>query len=244
MRELLVLVEFCRHPIMEAQVARVEEYAAALGESGPGLVMARDLVAQGREIALADFRRFLEENPFDMLEPTLKDAVLARRSPRRTPSSRRGCARSATAVRARSGRAYVEFYERNGLTCPATTRRSRRCSSRTTCAHVIGGYEPVAIDEIGLGAMQLGIDDTDTHWLRFLGNLSVHEAGFLTSEDGTLVPKEATLSRPGAAADLRARVQSRRALRAETSRTIDHLAIADRPLEDVREEFGVPPREC
>ncbi len=69
---------------------------------------------------------------------------------------------------------------------------------------------PVAIDEIGLGAMQLGIDDTDTHWLGFLGNLSVHEAGFLTSEDGT----------------------------------IDHLAIADQPLEDVRAQFGVPPREC
>jgi len=40
------------------------------------------------------------------------------------------------------------------------------------------------------------------HWTQFLGNLSVHEAGFLGSQDGTLVPKEATLNRPGAAATL------------------------------------------
>jgi hypothetical protein len=109
--------------------------------------------------------------------------------------------------------------------------------------HVIAGYEPTGPDEIGLGAMQLGVADTDMHWTQFLGNLSVHEAGFLGSQDGSIVPKEATLDRPGAAATL-AEAFSRGVRCTGDFTTIDHLAIADRQLEDVREEFGVPPRAC
>jgi hypothetical protein len=62
--------------------------------------------------------------------------------------------------------------------------------------HVIGGYEPVGIDEIALGGMQLAMTDTDTHWLQFLGNLGVHEAGYLGGPD--LVAKKGTLARLGA----------------------------------------------
>ena len=47
MRELMVMLELCRHPMSDAQVVRVEEYAAALGESGPGLTLVRTLVSHG-----------------------------------------------------------------------------------------------------------------------------------------------------------------------------------------------------
>ena len=242
MRELLVLVEFCRHPITEVQVTRVEEYAAALGESGPGLEMARDLVAQGREAALADFRRFLEESPLDLVEPTLKEqysATLAAPDPELAAKLRAlGDCGAGTL-----GRAYVEFYDRNGLTLPGDDPTQPAMFVAHDMCHVIGGYEPVAIDEIGLGAMQLGMNDTDSHWLQFLGNLSVHEAGFLTSEDGSLVPKEAMLSRPGAAETFAHAFN--RGVRCEGDfTTIDHLAIADQPLDEVRARFGIPPREC
>src|SRR4051794_18488114 len=33
-RELLVLIELCRHPVSVGQAARVEEYCDAMGESG------------------------------------------------------------------------------------------------------------------------------------------------------------------------------------------------------------------
>ena len=39
--------------------------------------------------------------------------------------------------------------------------------------HVIAAYEPIGVDEIALGAMQLGMTDSDAHWLQFLGNLGV-----------------------------------------------------------------------
>ena len=176
MRELLVLIEFCRHPITATQVGRVEEYADALGESDQGLEMARDLVAQGREAAMADFYRFLQESPFEMVEPSLKDQYSETLA-----APDHGLAAKLRALgdcgAGTLGRAYVEFYDRNGLTLPGDDPTQPAIFVAHDMCHVIAGYEPVAIDEIGLGAMQLAINDTDSHWLQFLGNLAIHEAG-------------------------------------------------------------------
>jgi hypothetical protein len=242
MRELLVLMEFCRHPVSQAQVERVEEYAAALGESGQGLEMARDLVAQGREVAMADFRRFLEESTFDMVEVTLKEHY----------SESLTAADPALAAQLRAlgdagpgtlGRAYVEFYDRNGIDLPGDDLMQPAIFVAHDMCHVIAGYEPVAADELALGAMQLAIDDSTTHWVQFLGNIAVHEAGFLTNENGSLVPKEATLNRPGATQTL-AHAFNRGARCGSDFTIVDHLAMADRQLDDVRAQFAVPPREC
>jgi hypothetical protein len=240
LKELLVLVEFCRHPLVEAQVTRVEEYATALQESGPGLVLARDLVEQGRATAMADYYRFLEEHPFEMIEPTLKEkysATLTEPDPELAARLRA----LADYGEGTLGRAYVDFYERNGLRLPGDDPASPGLFVAHDMSHVIAGYEPTGPDEIGLGAMQLGVADTDVHWTQFLGNLSVHEAGFLGSQDGTLVPKEGTLDRPGAA-DTLAEAFSRGVQCTGDFTMVDHLAIADRQLDDVREEFGIPPR--
>jgi hypothetical protein len=44
LRELIVLLELCRHPSSDEQVQRADEYAAALHQRGPGLHIARTLV--------------------------------------------------------------------------------------------------------------------------------------------------------------------------------------------------------
>src|SRR5262249_58842941 len=92
---------------------------------------------------------------------------------------------------------YVDFYRRNGLTLPGDDPHIPLTFVSHDMCHVIGGYEPVGVDEIALGGMQLAMTDTDVHWLQFLGNLGVHEAGYLGAAG--LVPKEGTPPRPGAA---------------------------------------------
>ena len=105
--------------------------------------------------------------------------------------------------------------------------------------HVIAGYEPTGPEEIALGAMQLGVVDSDAHWVQFLGNLAIHEAGYFNDE--SFVGKTATLQRDGAAALLA------EALRRGSECTgdftgADHLALAATPLAEVRENYGVAPR--
>jgi hypothetical protein len=89
--------------------------------------------------------------------------------------------------------------------------------------------------------MQLAITDSDTHWMQLMGNLGVHEAGYLDG-GGKLVPKQGTLNRPGAAETV-AHAFWRGAQCTDDFTTVDHLALADQPLEDVRASFGIPARE-
>jgi hypothetical protein len=137
------------------------------------------------------------------------------------------------------GYEYVEFYRRNDLTLPGDDPHLPLTFVSHDMCHVIGGYEPVGVDEIALGGMQLAMTDTDAHWLQFLGNLGVHEAGYL---GGTgLVSKQGTLARPGATETL-AHALARGSGCTGDFTAADHLGMADRALADVRAEFGVPSR--
>ena len=240
LRELMVLLELCRHPASEAQVARVDEYADALGQEGPGLEIARDLVRSGAEAASADFFRFLEPRADDFAEPSLRAEYPTGDFDQPDPALA-GRLRALHDLPAGTlGYEYVEFYRRNGLTLPGDDVHSPLTFVAHDMCHVIGGYEPVAIGEISLGAMQLAVTDSDVHWLQFLGNLGVHEAGYLGAAD--LIPKEGTLARPGAA-DALAHAMDRGSRCTGDFTAADHLAMAERQLDDVRAEFGVPPLE-
>lgn len=239
LRELLVLVEICRHPVSTAQVERVDEYAAALGESGPGLAMARSLVGGGNAAAQADYDRFLATQTPALAEPTLRDRYLDSLD---APDA----LDHELAARLRSlhdlpegtlGWAYVEFYRRNGITLPGDDPAMPAVFVAHDMCHVIGGYEPTGEGEIALGGMQLAMVDSPAHWAAFLGNLSVHEAGTIDRPD--LHGKTATLARPRAA-DFFAHAMWRGAQCTGDFTTADHLALVELPLADVRSRFGVP----
>jgi hypothetical protein len=240
-RELLVLVELCRHPASAAQVERVDEYAAALGESGPGLQLARDLVTGGVATASADFMRFLGDVTGPLLEPQLAEKYgVALEQP--DPALVARLRSFADLPDGTLGRAYLAFYAQYGFDIPGEDLSTPAVFVSHDMCHVIGGYEPIGVEEIALGAMQLAITDSDAHWMQFMGNLGVHEAGYLDG-GGKLVPKEGTLGRPGAVETV-AHAFWRGAQTTTDFTTVDHLALADQPLEDVRASFGIPPRTC
>jgi len=237
-RELMVLLEACRHPLTEAQVARVEAYAAAMDESGPGMTVARSLVNDGAEHAMADYQRFVGEIEQDLAEASLRADYLGS-----FPAPKPELAERLRALHDLApgtlGYEYVEFYRRNDLTLPGDDPSMPAVFVAHDMCHVIAGYEPTGPEEIALGALQLAVSDSDAHWVQFLGNLAIHEAGFFNDE--AFVGKTATLSRDGAAELLGEAL--RRGSRCTGDFTAaDHLALAATPLADVRTQFGVPPR--
>jgi hypothetical protein len=240
-RELAVLLELCRHPLTEAQCDRVEAYAAALDDSGPGLDMVRDLVRQGAEVAMADYQRYVE-----IAQPGLEEPSLRGKYGKTEMNADPGPADPELAARLKAmhdlppgtlGYEYVEFYRRNGLTLPGDDPNSPAVFVAHDMCHVIGGYEPTGQGEIALGAMQLAVTDSDAHWIGFLGNLAIHEAGFLATND--LEPKDATLTRAGAPEMVAHAIWRGEQCTGDWT-TADHLAMADVPLVEVRERYGVP----
>ena len=96
----------------------------------------------------------------------------------------------------------------------------------------------MAEGELALGAFQMGMNDSEVSWILCLTNLAIHEAGII--QLGDIAPKAATLARPGVA-DTFARALARGSSCTADFATADHLAMADWPLEQVRERYGVPP---
>jgi hypothetical protein len=236
-RELMVLLEACRHPLTDAQVTRVETYAAALEESGPGLAIARSLVNDGAEHAMADFQRFVTEIKGDLAERSLAADYLEY-FPEPKPELAEQLRTLHDLPEGTLGYEYVEFYRQHDLTLPGDDPNLPAVFVAHDMCHVIAGYGPTGPEEIALGALQLAVSDSDAHWVQFLGNLAVHEAGFFNND--AFVGKTATLSREGAAGLL-----SEGLLRGSRCTgdftAADHLALASTPLADVRAQFGVPP---
>lgn len=234
--ELLILFELCRHPVSEAQVERTEAYGRALDVSDHGLNLVRDLVERGVARAAQDYLRYFDAQRPSLTEPTLRGTL----------DDAADAPDPELAARLRAlhdlppgtlGHEYVEFYRRNQLELPGADPSSPAVFVAHDMCHVIGGYEPTGPGEIALGAMQLAITDSDAHWIQFLGNLGVHEAGYLGSH---AVPKQATLARPGAAATLADAFRRGEQCTGDFT-TADHLAMVELPLADVRARFGVPP---
>ena len=193
-RELMVLLELCRHPFIEKQVARTDAYAAALNETGPGLELARELVREGAEFAMADYMRRTEAVYSELSEPTLRgkydhdleapdpELVARLRSMQDLPEGT-------------LGHAYFSFLDRHGFQFPGETTTAPAVFVAHDMCHTLTGYDTSGEEEIAVNSMQLALNDSDAHWLQLLGSLAIHEAGFFSNED--FVRKTGTLDREG-----------------------------------------------
>jgi hypothetical protein len=236
LREFMVLLEFCRHPLTEAQVSRVDAYAEALGEDGPGLRLARTLVRDGTARALADYARFSDAARVAWAEPSLIEKYLCVLD---EPDDE--LAARLTALHdlpeGTLGYEYVEFYRRQGLDLPGIDTYIPAFFVAHDMNHVIAGYGTTGPEETALSAMILSMADTDEHWVLLITSLAAYELGL--SKTDTFVGKEEVLSRAGAAPLLADALRRGAACTGDFSST-DHLAIAHLPLAKVREQFNVP----
>jgi hypothetical protein len=233
--ELMVTLEFCRHPESATQVERVQQYASALGWSGPDLEITRHWVDEGVDRAAADFERFYAGSLETLSEPSLRERYLRIEEPDAALAERLEALHDLPDNTL--GHAYIEFYRRNNITVPGADVHTPAHYVSHDMNHVISGYEPTGPGEIALGAFTLAMNDNDANWIQFVANLTIHEAGLL--QHGAIAPKDSTLTRPGATDLLGEALWRGAQCRADFSQA-DHLAMADWALDAVRAHFGVP----
>ena len=225
--DLLVVLEFCRHPDDDAQASRVEEYARALGVDEPFLVVARDALTATQEQVMADWGRFRE--PLGH-EPGILDAD------------------AALAARLRElgdlpvgtlGRAYFDFYERWGIAFPGEEGGGDASLVQHDFCHVLAGYEPDAPSEVALQAMLTSATNFEHHFSGLVASLALFESGKFDILE--ITPRVAALDRPGATDELAEAFRRGASCTGDFS-TIDHMMRAHEPIDAVRAECGIPPR--
>lgn len=228
--ELMILLEFSRHPGSEAMADRVEEYAAALGVHEKMQIVARDALESARSELNADYNRY--HDPYD-IEPQFagaEDAEMAKRL-----RELEHCPPGSL------GRAYFDFYQRYNLKFPGEPGGGDVIFVAHDFTHVLSGYEPDGPGELALQAMLVSATDGDHHFSNFCVSLSLHEAGLYDSD--IVMDKVGTLARPGAPEELADAIRRGAQCSADFA-TIDHLSRVDEPLEDVRRDLSIPARRA
>jgi hypothetical protein len=234
--EVLVILELSRHPQTLTQIARVEEFASALGIHGPDLEIVRRWADEGAERATEDYDRFYAADLPELSEPSLRDRYLYLSEPDANLAAR--LCKLSDLPPDTLGHAYIEFYRRNHLTLPGDDTHIPAHYVSHDMNHVIAGYEPTGPGEIALGAFTLAMNDNDANWMQFMTNLLIHEAGML--KHGEIMPKSQTLQWDGAT-ELLGEALARGAQCTSDFSQTDHLSMASWPLFDVRAHFNVVP---
>lgn len=228
--ETMILLELARHPASTAQTDLVDEYAAALGVDNEWQVLARDYLAGNSELLVADYGRFAEGSAPEPALADVADADLSRelRSLGLLPEGT-------------LGRGFFDFYQRYALPFPGEAGGGSVSLVAHDMSHVLAGYEPTPPEEIALQAMLASACDGRHHFSGLMASLSLFEIGMLPFPD--ITPKEGVLARPGAAATVADAVR-RGAVAHEDFATIDHWAVLDQPLDDLRHDLHIVERRA
>ena len=198
---LAIVLEFCRHPSVEAQADLVERYAAALGVDEQMQTVARDAARDDREHLAADWARFREATE---VEAQLVDAPLDELLAAQLRGLA-GCPADSL------GRAYFDFYDGAGLAFPGEPGGGDLALVSHDFTHVLADYGPTPVDEVALQAMLTSATDGEHHFSGFIASLGLFESGMLEFPD--IVPKSEVLDRPGAAAEIADTIRRGRGLR-------------------------------
>ena len=222
--DLLVVLEFCRHPEDGAQADRVEDYARALDVDQPFLAVARDALTATQSEVMADWSRFREPLGY---EPGVREA---------DPTLAVRLRELADLPAGSMGRAYFDFYERWGIAFPGEEGGGDASLVQHDFCHVLAGYEPDAPSELALQAMLTSATNFEHHFSGLVASLSLFESGKFDILE--IAPTVAALDRPGATDELADAFRRGAACICDFS-SIDHLARAAEPIDEVRAECGI-----
>jgi ubiquinone biosynthesis protein Coq4 len=234
--EMLMTLELCRHPQSKHQVESVEAYVSTLGISGIEIQTTREALEVGADQASTDLERFYGEVLPEISEVTLRDRYLHLAEPDHQLGERLRSLHDLP--EGTLGHAYIEFYRRNNLTLPGDDIHLPAHYVNHDMNHVITGYEPTAPGEIARSGFLMAANESRRNWLEFLMTMSIHETGVLNH--GNIRAKVATLDREGVPELFGEGLERGSRCTTDLSQ-VDHLAIAERPLDQVREQFNVVP---
>jgi ubiquinone biosynthesis protein Coq4 len=227
--QTMIVLQFARHPASEALAAAVEEYAGALGVDEPMMVVARDAAQHSRELLMADWARFAHSTPTEPQLLTQSEDEFSARI-----EALHHCPGGSL------GRAFIDFYDHWGLELPSSSGEHSVSLVTHDFAHVLSGYRPNdAVDEVALSAMLVSMTDGGAHFSALTASMALYEVDLF--EILEIAGTKGVLDRLGAPAVFADAMRRGASCTADIA-TVDHLALAGRPLEEIRSRLGITPR--
>ena len=252
--QLAVMLELCRHPKSSQQMYRLEQSAQQLNLKGDVLTVCRNMIDRSALETTSDYVRRYETYFLALQE----------KHGQQNFNHEAGCQYDeqffekldsfSSMSEGTLGNEFVRFYRRNRMNLPSRSSINPGYYVCHDMNHVIAGYEPTGIGEICLGALKLGMSDSDANWMASLTNFLIHEAGVFKpghkaqyeplGADGDpfdgLNGKRGVMTLSGAP-EMLANALDRGTKCTDDFGAIDHIQMADMPLKQLRLEFNVMP---
>lgn len=240
LRKFLVLFEFCRHPFTAEQIALVDSYELALGDDGhdEGLQLARDFVREGLPRAIEDVQRMSAGVVDELSEVSIADHYSE--MDMKAPELANELRRFAELPSGTLGREYYDFYFRNSFELPGEGHGSPAFFVRHDMCHIIAGYGSTSPEELALSAFHVGMKDNEVNWNFLIISLAALELGLFNSDN--FEGKMDILDRDGAL-ELMVEGFVRGSHCTGDFSEMDHLGEAHCTVEELRQRYGVLPRQ-
>ena len=219
--DLVILVEFCRHPDDPMQADQAERYVDALGGEAMAQV-ARDIQTGHRERVMADWARF-GGGATSIQSVADTDLGSELRSLEHCPAGS-------------LGRGLFDFYADLGVPFPGEPDGGPATLAFHDVTHVLTGYGTTPSDEVALQAMLTAATGFDQHFSALVASLSLFEGAAFDLPG--FIPKEGVLDRPGAADELADAFRRGEACTGDIS-TVDFMDRKNEPLVSIQHEFGL-----
>src|SRR6478735_8487542 len=142
------------------------------------------------------------------------------------------------------GWSVAEFYRIHHFPLPGALRGIGEVGAQHDFVHVLADYPPSPEGEIDVFAFIAAAMWDPKGFVQLVMTLGLFQNATITRVAGkkVAIARSGTLEDPGATARFGDALRRGRLCRVDAL-GIDHFAIADQPLEALREEFDIPPRE-
>jgi hypothetical protein len=248
--QMMLLCELVLVPLPEVVAARVEEYANELGVGDDMLKIARRYARGSLGLALIDFQRsgYMEEWEPSQSAHLHTSAALDEAWEMRCddPALAARWAALERCPEGSLGRSVSRFYAARGFSYPGLPQSAPPLLAQHDWVHVLADYGSTVESEIEVFAFIARANDDVRGFSLLAMVVSLFETGYLSSGAGLFAYDRGHLSREGMPVRLADALRRGALVGAAASGpdllNIDWFEYADRPLEEARVHFGIPPK--
>ncbi|MDQ2677663.1 MAG: hypothetical protein M3Y51_02885 [Actinomycetota bacterium] len=247
---VVVALELMMHPLPVALERHVERYLIEVGVHAPYVSVLRDTAAHHVVRLHADLVRnswYTEQTIKGMFSGRFEEMVRSKLSYYSVAKDERLASRWRALERCPEGswgRGVADFYLTHGFAYPGEHTGIYEIGALHDWVHVLADYGTDPEGEIDVFAFISATMTDQRGFLQFIFTLALFQNGTIDTVGGRKVKiaRADTLAEPGATDRLADSLYRAANCTADVMGGVDHFALATRQLDELREEWNIPPK--
>ncbi|MEX0767217.1 MAG: hypothetical protein WD029_01945 [Microthrixaceae bacterium] len=247
---LVTVLELTMHPLPDGLVKHSEEFLRTIGTEPKYLNILQDTAEEHTLRLHADLMRnswYTEETIKGVFSGRLSELLRSKLSyyslatDHELASKWRGLR---NCPEGSWGHGVARFYDQHGFAFPGEKNGIYEVGAFHDWVHVLADYGPSPEGEIDVFAFIAATMQDERGFIQFIFTLALFQNATITTVGGKHVniARADTLSEPGAVDHLVDAFWRAKQCTQDVMGGVDHFALADIPLEELRQQWGIPPK--